>query len=145
VTPRTRDALALPVLVVLGVACTATATVDRALPPSSTAVGSTTALTIEPDTESKEQQGPVTSSVTTVSGSESRATVSTDAGQIRARYAGGRLDVEIDSEPGWTPVVHRASATRLEVAWASDRGSVQTELEARDGGISATTRSVATG
>lgn len=155
-TAGTSAALIGPVLVVLGAACSATTTVDRARPPAATAPANPASTTVpetgrdqesdtEPELEPKEQEGPVTSTVTSATGSETRATVSTDAGQIRASYTGGELDVEIDSEPGWTPVVHRVSPTRLEVEWTSARGSVRTELEARDSGISTTTRSVATG
>jgi hypothetical protein len=156
--------LVVLVAAALGSACTSEATVGSPnassvaeTEPAGTPEPATTAHPAEPDTgpidtgptgqgdenerdENEEESVPPT--VGTNSATQSRSTIATDAGSIDASYAGGRLEVDIRSKPGWSADVHRHSPTRLEVVWTSDRGSVHAEVEAGDAGISSSTRSV---
>jgi len=161
VSGRWRPIAVVLALGALSSACTSDATVGSppAAPASAPgpAAGPTTEPTTEPATtvesapvtDQNEQTGeneedPLPSTVHT-SGTQSRTTIATDAGTIDASYAGGRLDVEIASKPGWVADVQRRSPTRLEVVWTSDGAAVRAEVEAGDGGISSTTRSATTG
>jgi hypothetical protein len=152
---RWLERAALLVALAIGGACTSDATVESPTAASTTGgepaetAGSTTTIDpVEPETTPNQQTGQdeeetVPSNVRT--GAQSRTTIATDAGSIDASYADGRLEVEIESKPGWSADVQRRSPTRVEVVWTSDSGSVHAEVEAGDGGITSTTRSVTTG
>jgi len=157
VSGRWRPLAVVLALGALSSACTSDATVGSPPAASASAAGPAAEPTTEPATtvesppatDQNEQTGeneedPLPSTVHT-SGTQSRTTIATDAGTIDASYAGGRLDVEIASKPGWVADVQRRSPTRLEVVWTSDGAAVHAEVEATDGGISSTTRSVTTG